>query len=181
MSKFTSSTYRENVYRVHTGWRRLIGCLKLQVIFRKRATNYGALLRKMTYQDKTSYGAQHPVRQWNGLLMECIELAAAVIVWHISANQPRIVGLFCGKWRMNTGLGHPWWRYGGVYYTCCCCHCMAYFCESATEHRALLRKMTYENGSWAPCTTIWRIILYCCCCCHGMVIWYIATFIEYMI
>jgi len=33
----------------------LIGCLKLQVIFRKRATNYGALLRKMTYKDKASY------------------------------------------------------------------------------------------------------------------------------
>ena len=30
-----------------TGWRRLIGCLKLQVNFRKRATNYRALLRKM--------------------------------------------------------------------------------------------------------------------------------------
>jgi len=26
-----------------TGWRRPIGCLKLQVIFRKRATNYRAL------------------------------------------------------------------------------------------------------------------------------------------
>jgi len=26
------------------------GCLKLQVVFRKRATNYRALLRKMTYQ-----------------------------------------------------------------------------------------------------------------------------------
>ena len=31
-----------------TGWRRCIGCLKLQVSFRKRATNVGALLRKMT-------------------------------------------------------------------------------------------------------------------------------------
>ena len=30
------------------GWRRLIGCLKLQVVFRKRATNYMALLRKET-------------------------------------------------------------------------------------------------------------------------------------
>ena len=35
-----------------TGWRRPIGCLKLQVNFRKRATNYRALLRKMTYKDK---------------------------------------------------------------------------------------------------------------------------------
>ena len=32
----------------NTGWRRSIGCLKLQVIFRKRATNSRALLRKMT-------------------------------------------------------------------------------------------------------------------------------------
>ena len=35
-----------------TGWRRPIGCLKLQVIFRKSATNYRALLQKMTYEDK---------------------------------------------------------------------------------------------------------------------------------
>ena len=31
----------------YDGWRRPIGCLKLQVIFRKRATNYSALLQKM--------------------------------------------------------------------------------------------------------------------------------------
>jgi len=33
---------------INTGWRRCIGCLKLQVSFRKRATNYRFLLRKMT-------------------------------------------------------------------------------------------------------------------------------------
>jgi len=38
-----------------TGWQRPIGCLKLQVIFRKRATNLRALLRKTTYKDKASY------------------------------------------------------------------------------------------------------------------------------
>ena len=32
--------------------KRPVGCLKLQVIFRKRATNYRALLREMTYIDK---------------------------------------------------------------------------------------------------------------------------------
>jgi len=37
---------------MYTGWRRPTGCLKLQVIFRKRATNYWALLRKMTCEDK---------------------------------------------------------------------------------------------------------------------------------
>ena len=40
---------------VVTGWRRLIGCLKLQVIFHQRSTNSRALLRKMTYKDKASY------------------------------------------------------------------------------------------------------------------------------
>ena len=42
-------------YTCSTGWRRLIGCLRLQVIFRKRATNSRALLREMTYEDKASY------------------------------------------------------------------------------------------------------------------------------
>jgi len=43
-----------------TGWQRLIECLKLQVIFRKRVTNYRALLRKMTCKDKASYGSSTP-------------------------------------------------------------------------------------------------------------------------
>jgi len=46
--------------KFRTGWRRLIGCLKLQFIFRKRATNYRALLRKMTYKDKASYDSMPP-------------------------------------------------------------------------------------------------------------------------
>jgi len=43
-----------------TGWRRLIGCLKLQVIVRRRATNYRAFLRKMTYEDEASYDSTPP-------------------------------------------------------------------------------------------------------------------------
>ena len=43
-----------------TGWRRLIGCLKLPVMFHKRATNYRALLRKITYEDKASYDSTLP-------------------------------------------------------------------------------------------------------------------------
>jgi len=45
---------------LHTGWRRPMGCLKLQVIFRKRATNYRALLRKMTSKHKASCGYSPP-------------------------------------------------------------------------------------------------------------------------
>ena len=42
------------------GWRRCRVCLKLQVSFRKRATNLKALLRNMTYTDKASYGSLPP-------------------------------------------------------------------------------------------------------------------------
>jgi len=42
-----------------------IECLKLQVIFRKRATKYRALLRKMTCKDKASYGSWPPCTMLN--------------------------------------------------------------------------------------------------------------------
>jgi len=52
--------------RKSRGWRRCIGCLKLQVIFRKRATNSRALWRKMTYKDKASYASSPPSRgKWH--------------------------------------------------------------------------------------------------------------------
>jgi len=44
----------------HYDTRRCIGFFKLQVIFRKRATNCRALLRKITYEDKASYGFAPP-------------------------------------------------------------------------------------------------------------------------
>jgi len=47
-----------------TAWRRLIGCLKLKVIFRKRATNHRSLLRKMTYEDKAPYDSTPPCMGW---------------------------------------------------------------------------------------------------------------------
>jgi len=43
-----------------TGWRRLIGSPKLQIIFHKRATKYRSLLRKLTYKDKGSYESSPP-------------------------------------------------------------------------------------------------------------------------
>ena len=45
---------------VYTEWRRPIKYLKLQVIFRKRANNYRAFVRKMTYKDKASCGSSPP-------------------------------------------------------------------------------------------------------------------------
>ena len=43
-----------------TGWQRCTGCLQSQVSFRKRATNYMALLRKITCKDKASYVSTPP-------------------------------------------------------------------------------------------------------------------------
>jgi len=47
---------------MRTGWRRLTGCLKLQVICRKRATNYRALLWKMTHEDQASNDSTPPCK-----------------------------------------------------------------------------------------------------------------------
>jgi len=55
-------TYTRNRY---TGWRRLIGCHQSQVIFRKRAINYRALLRKMIYTDEASYDSTPPCNMHN--------------------------------------------------------------------------------------------------------------------
>ena len=49
-----------SIIQHHTGWSRPIRCLKLQIIFRKRATNYRARLRKMTYRDKASRDSSPP-------------------------------------------------------------------------------------------------------------------------
>ena len=59
---YTTSNPKFRVKRrsPNTGRRRPIGCLKLQVIFRKGATDYRALLRKMTYKDKASYDFEAP-------------------------------------------------------------------------------------------------------------------------
>ena len=51
-----------------TGWRRLIGSPKLQIIFHKRATKYRSLLRKMTYEDKGSYESSPMMTRGMGLL-----------------------------------------------------------------------------------------------------------------
>ena len=50
-----------NSQLVTTGWRRLIGSPKLQIVFHKRAIKYRSLLRKMTYKAKGSYESSHPI------------------------------------------------------------------------------------------------------------------------
>ena len=79
----------------HTRWRRLTGCLKLQVIFRKRAINYRALLQEMTYKDKASYGFSPPCIAYNiyvsvyvYIYASCHTYVSMVISLSISSRAP---------------------------------------------------------------------------------------------
>ena len=62
-------------------WRRPIGCLKLHVIFRKRVTNYRALLWKMTYKDKASYDSTPPCVAVSLFLSMCVSIYVQVYVY----------------------------------------------------------------------------------------------------
>jgi len=70
----------------YAGWWRLVGCLKLQVIFRKKAINYRALLRKMTYDDKASYDSKQSRSEWvlshmwNGIVI-CATYVKGAFLW----------------------------------------------------------------------------------------------------
>jgi len=65
---------------IYTGWRRTTGCLKMQVIFCKRATNYRALLQKMTYIDKVSYESWPPCTH---LVLKCTRLHVLISCIHL--------------------------------------------------------------------------------------------------
>ena len=56
----TKSNTSSPGFVISTGWRRLIGSPKLQIIFHTRATKYRSLLRKMTHKDKGSYESSPP-------------------------------------------------------------------------------------------------------------------------
>jgi len=72
--------YSEDIY---TEWRGCIGCIDLQVSFRKRASNNKGVLRKVTYKDKASYASLPP----------CTVLAllnVSIHVCSILAGQPNV-------------------------------------------------------------------------------------------
>jgi len=85
---------------MYTGWRRCIECLKLLVSFHKRATNYRALLRKMTYKDKTSY-ASSP----QGLYRVAKMRKMSYLYTSFSAKEPYNKWLFCRKWPASLYIG----------------------------------------------------------------------------
>ena len=74
-----------------TGWRRLIGSPKLQIIFHKRGTKYWSLLRKMTYKDEGSYEFRHPVHVfWERIQNKCLRFKNRSLLQNIVS----FIGLF---------------------------------------------------------------------------------------
>ena len=86
------------IFSRDTGWRRPIGCLKLQAIFRKRATNYRALLRKMTYRNKAFYDCSPPCTAcaWKCWLTQFLKK----LIWYIKELWSDCVRFFF-FWRYN--------------------------------------------------------------------------------
>jgi len=97
--------------------------IKLQVIFHKRATNYGALLRKMTFRDKVSYGSSPPciyihiltsnkyVYQWTNELWVCACVSVCVSEWEGERESVCTYIYICQrKQRHSLKLGKKRWE-----------------------------------------------------------------------
>ena len=90
-----------------TGWRRLIGSLKSQVLCCNRATNYRALLRKMTYKNKVSCDSTPPCRGMYLFLSDslCSSLFLSHSVFlHLSLTRFFSIHVFLYKYRVR-----DWW------------------------------------------------------------------------
>jgi len=63
-------------------WRRPIGCLKSQIVFHKRTTDYRALVWKMTNTDKASHASSPP------FTFRCIKLCIPMyqISWNVNVS-----------------------------------------------------------------------------------------------
>jgi len=135
-----------------TGWRRLIGWLKLQVIFRNRDTHYfgkepltiGLFCGKWPVKIRHPMGLCHPVPASYDFAKDVYQRDVTcqgkepLIIGLFWGKEPLIIGLFCRKWPVKTR--HPM----GF-----CKWCASARCDlsrkRATHYRALLREMTYED------------------------------------
>jgi len=70
-------------------------CIKLQVVFRKKATNHGALLRKMTYEDKASYDSGLVFKEACHVHIQCLIAVAQVSFRCVSFLSPQMSPVVC--------------------------------------------------------------------------------------
>jgi len=106
---------------LHTVLQNCIGCLKLQVSFRKRATNFRALLRKETCKDKATYDSLPP----------CMNLPCHANDWgrshawmrHVTRKPSAFYYAF--YYAFYSVTSHVWIRYVYLLRECACaCMCM---------------------------------------------------------
>ena len=91
-----------------TGWRRLIGSPKLQIIFHKRATKYRSLLLEMTCKDKGSYESSPPFIYQGPITADYIILYTMAVKLTVERFLPAIktiLGLQHGS-TYHKGLGN---------------------------------------------------------------------------
>ena len=110
MSNFTHDSWithhDEPSHFTCTGWQRCIGCLKFQISFHKRATNYMALLREITYKDKASYASSPPCVDefYSSALCESSPWANASLhewfMWNDASEW--IIHMTCVTWPIRT-------------------------------------------------------------------------------
>ena len=144
-----SRCYRSHCYRSHcyrslsrTGWRRLIGSPKLQIIFHKRATKYRSLLRKMTYKDKGSYESSPPCTRHCYWSHKTCKTTASICKNEKDRINPQLAG--ATGWQRPIG----------------CLKLQVIFHKRATNNRALFRKMTYKDNNTTACrncTEVWQV------------------------
>ena len=100
-----------------TGRQRPLRCLKLQIIFHKRAINYRALLRKITYKDTASYASSPPYR------IIC-EMRRVTNLWSTSYHTHVICGIVHMTHLWNTVIFHMWlMEYGIPHHSLICGTC----------------------------------------------------------
>ena len=128
---------RIRVTKTHTGWRRPIACLKLRVSFRKRATNYRALLRKMTFTDKASYGSWPPCMCNLTWLFHSCHVTVSY-VWRDSLIHVTKLTHMC-QW-----LTHM-------------CQRLTHMCQQLTHMCVRLTHMCDVTCAWLSCDTMLRV------------------------
>ena len=162
VASHTEQVRRTFVINLVTGRRRLIACLKSQVIFRERATSYRALLREMTHKDKASYDSTPPchmpgrnsqklalyqiclVKWVYSSFLRILYIYTRIKYWHIYGWVRMTVCIYTRK---NIEYKY-WYIYGWVRISVItgrrrCIGCLKLqvsFRGRATNHRALLRK-----------------------------------------
>jgi len=143
-----------------TGWWKPIGCLKLQVIFRKRATNYRALLWKMTYEHKASYDSTPPCifrcTTWPIQMGDQTDLSICVIWLVYVCDMAQVYVVHSGALSSST----PSWFHMNesrhmYHFTRMNMSCRTYECGHVTHmnESRLIYHVTHMNTSHLPCHT----------------------------